>query len=73
MLLFITSHITDALSDLSPTVVQVLVEPWVENGTIRFFTENRYTPSRYIVLQNYVDELSVQSKERGGIQSCGHG
>ncbi len=45
VLLFITNHITDALSDVSWTTVLVRAELCVENGTVRFFIKNRYTPS----------------------------
>lgn len=37
-------NITDVLAELSWPSVHVLVEPWVENGMVWFFTENRYTP-----------------------------
>ncbi len=44
-MLFITNHITDALSDLSWTAVLVRAEPCVENRSVRVFSANCATPS----------------------------
>ncbi len=40
--LFITNHITDALSDLSWTAVLARAEPCVKNRTVQFSTPNVY-------------------------------
>ncbi len=42
--LFITNNITDALSDLSWTVVLVQAEMCVENRTVSFFPTKHYIP-----------------------------
>ncbi|KAI2657476.1 hypothetical protein H4Q32_008812 [Labeo rohita] len=53
------------------TAVHVRIEPWEENGTVRFFTENRCTPRRnaqdaikYIIRENTVlpKKLNVEKQ-----------
>ncbi len=52
--LFITNHITDALSDLSWTAVLARTEPCVENRTVRFFSVSHSTPSVCVCVCVYV-------------------